>query len=412
MNFLVFLNRRNPLKQLFLILTLIFPVLLTPLKAEEQLNSYLLTVGPGSELYLWFGHTGIIIEENNRSRFYDFGNFSFETEHFYRNFAMGRLIYQKIGVSAPAYLNYIVRENRDVTLQKLNIPQDKIREMQLDLEFNTLPGNNTYLYHHYLDNCSTRPRDIIDRALDGQLKKATNRPAGTSFRRSFRRYSGHSFFADWLLSLLQGRTIDEPITEWDTMFLPDELSAHLDRLMVDSDKGPVPAVTEKKVLARAVPGRMIPDEPPASAGWSLFYGLIAGLALLALQEVRIRQTGIRGTVSALLFMLLMISLSIFGSLFYFISFFTDHLVARENINIMVIHPLYLIPAVFLFRKTLRGLKGFWIVQAGLWVLMVLINVLFFHQGNLQTTLFFLPLLACQLGAGNLKMLPYRKPVIL
>jgi len=369
-------------------------------------------VGPGNELYLWFGHAGIIIEGEDSSRFYDFGNFSFESDHFYRNFAMGRLIYQKIGVSAPAYLHYIVKENRDVTLQKLNIPQEKIREMKLDLEFNTLPGNNTYLYHHYLDNCSTRPRDIINRALDGQLKRATDIPAGTSYRKSFRRYSCHSFFPDWLLSLLQGRTIDTPITQWDTMFLPDELASHLDSLTVDSPNGPVPAVMEKKILVKSTNTRIIPDSPPSSAGLALIYGLAAGLLLLIFQEWRIRHQSLSGKISGGLFLLIMVLLSIFGGLFYFISFFTDHLVARENINVMVIHPFYLVPAVFLLGNYLKRLKIFWRVQAGLWLFMVLFNSLFFHQWNLKTALFFLPFLACQLLAGNLPpAILLRKPAV-
>ena len=110
--------------------------------SEEHLNTYLLTVGPGKELYSWFGHAGIIIEnDQGRGKFYDFGNFSFESDDFYWDFGMGRLNYMKIGVSSRAYLNYIVHEDRDVTLQYLNISQENIRKMRDFLEEGILPGN-------------------------------------------------------------------------------------------------------------------------------------------------------------------------------------------------------------------------------------------------------------------------------
>ena len=188
-------------------------ILLMPLTAQSNTeppngawNCYLVTVGPGDPLYIWFGHTGLILEYtvSNKARFYDFGNFSFKSDHFYRNFAMGRLVYSSVGISAHAYLNYIADENRDVTIQTLNLPQKAIADMAQYLEWKVSPGNNTYLYHHYLDNCSTRIRDLIDTATGGQLKEATMISAETSFRECFRRYSSHNWWADWLLSFLQG----------------------------------------------------------------------------------------------------------------------------------------------------------------------------------------------------------------
>ncbi|WP_168203614.1 DUF4105 domain-containing protein [Oceanispirochaeta crateris] len=385
------------MKQLFLILVLIFPAAFAPLSAQiqkEELNCYLLTIGPGKDLYLWFGHTGIIIEEENHSQFYDFGNFSFKSDHFYRNFAMGRLVYLKVGVSARAYQNYIVTEDRNVTLLKLNIPSEKILEMKEELERNILPGNNTYLYHHYLDNCSTRPRDIIDKALDGQLKDATDRDAGTSFRGSFRRYTSHSFFPDWLLSLLQGRTIDSPISVWETMFLPDELMKQLSLLQVKSGDSLEPAVLSTRVLAESSRNRTIPETAPSLAVPALLYGLAAGVLLMMLQSLSLGER--RKSVFVFLFVFIMTIFSLFGLTVWFISFFTDHLVARENINVLMFHPLYLVAGFILTRNSAEKLLRFWQIQGGLWVLMVLFNAVYFHQGNLQTSLFFLSFLSCQL----------------
>ena len=284
-----------PAKKLIFILLILFSLI--PLQAEtaeKEWKCHLLTIGPGDPLYIWFGHTGLIVENTltGRALFYDFGNFSFQEDHFYRNFAMGRLIYSSVGVSARSYLNYIVRENRDVTLQTLNLSQESIRKMAEYLNWKVQPGNNTYLYHHYLDNCSTRIRDLIDEAVGGQLKAATEGSAGTSFRRSFRRYSSHNWGGDWLLSFLQGRTIDRDITYWDTMFLPDELMRQVDLLEIDTPRGREPLVLKNEILVRAEGRNAVPDLPPSNTLQALFYGLIAGAVLLLLQQGALTGTGV------------------------------------------------------------------------------------------------------------------------
>ena len=381
------------MKRSFLILLQLLCITLFLSADEEKLSCALLTVGPGRELYTWFGHTGIIIEnEKGRGKFYDFGNFSFESDDFYWDFGMGRLNYLKIGVSSRAYLNYIVREDRDVTLQRLDIPQEKIRQMRDSLEEGIRPGNNIYLYHHYMDNCSTRPRDILNEAVNGTLKEATDTPTGTSFRNSFRRYSSHAFFTDWLLSFLQGRTIDRDVTVWETMFLPDELMKHVDMLNVNGR----PLVLQKRILSEASAGRRIPDMPPQNVLSALMTGLLAGAVLLLLQAIRFRQD-VRGRrTAAVLFMTIMVVLSLTGLLLWFISFFTDHQVARENINILVIHPFYLVAGILLVKNREKALTVFWRIQGGLWLLMTIFNLTLFHQGNLRTTLVFAVLLLLQL----------------
>jgi hypothetical protein len=52
-------------------------------------------MGPGDELYFWWGHIALIIEDSvtSRSRFYDYGIFSFQNDNFFSNFAFGRLLY-------------------------------------------------------------------------------------------------------------------------------------------------------------------------------------------------------------------------------------------------------------------------------------------------------------------------------
>ncbi len=394
-----------------ILIPVILFILIMPLSTQSNADSpegtwncYLVTVGPGDPLYIWFGHTGLILEytANSKARFYDFGNFSFKSDHFYRNFAMGRLIYSSVGVSARAYLNYIANENRDVTIQALNLSQRAIADMAQYLEWKVSPGNNTYLYHHYLDNCSTRIRDLIDTATGGQLKEATMMSAGTSFRESFRRYSSHSWWADWLLSFLQGRTIDRDITVWDTMFLPDELMIQVGKLTIETENGTEALVRNTEYRVKAEGREAVPDTAPSNIKMALVYGLISGICLLLLQAGALSRKNGPGNTCRILLTLFLTVFSVTGGLTFFISLFTNHQVASENLNLMVIHPFYLV-LIFLFPKRnnprrIKILVRFWQIQALLFIGMILINLLpGFHQGNERTVFLFLPLLLLQLA---------------
>ncbi len=366
-------------------------LIVTPLFSNENhLNCFLLTVGPGEELYTWFGHTGIIIEnDKGEGRFYDFGNFSFKSDHFYRNFAMGRLMYMKIAVPSRGYVNYITSKGQRVNLQKLRLSQEKIRQMQQELEENTRKGHNTYLYHHYLDNCATRPRDILDKAMDGALKEHTARKTENSFRNSFRRYSGSHFFADTLLSFLQGRNIDRKITRWETLFLPDELMNALNTM--DSPLGG-PLVEQNILLAEASPERSRPfEKAPSNALKALLTGLLAGAFLLFLQ-LRSEASEKGAKLSEILFFIIMLSLSFLGLVFYFLSFISNHVVAHWNINVLIVHPFYLIPGLMMLAGRKAGLPLFWQIQGAAALFMAGLNVLFFHQDNLRISLIMLPLI--------------------
>jgi len=133
----------------------------------ENLRIKLVTFGPGDDIPSWWGHGGIIVEdiEHKISRIYNFGLYSFDNTMLLR-FVMGRLIFSVGDFSAPGYLKYYEKMNRDVRIQTLNLSPKSRLDMAEALAINTLPENKDYLYDHYRDNCSTRLRDVIDDAVD------------------------------------------------------------------------------------------------------------------------------------------------------------------------------------------------------------------------------------------------------
>ena len=54
-----------------------------------------MTMGPGGEVWEWFGHNAIVVEDRSRgtSIAYNYGMFSFRQENFLLRFIQGRMMY-------------------------------------------------------------------------------------------------------------------------------------------------------------------------------------------------------------------------------------------------------------------------------------------------------------------------------
>ena len=70
-------------------------------------------------------------------------------------------------------VDFYRRLGRTITLQRLNLTAQQKRRLRADLRRNALDENKYYRYDYFVDNCSTRLRDALDRALDGALRAAT-----------------------------------------------------------------------------------------------------------------------------------------------------------------------------------------------------------------------------------------------
>jgi hypothetical protein len=342
--------RRFPLC-LFTVIALLFSLAASgwgqtaPPGRGDYLTVKIAVMGPGDELYFWWGHIALVIDDafTGESRFFDYGIFSFENEHFFSNFAFGRLRYS-CGVS-PAERSYRVyrNTNRDITVYTLDLPPQTRDEVRRFAEINVLPENKYYWYHHFKDNCSTRIRDIIDLAAAGQFKAALgDAPGRYTLRQHVRRHTWFSPFFDWILNFWMGQDIDTPITVWEEMFLPQEVGNRIaDFTYTDPDGVERKLVTKVEELNRAVnrpavldvPRRQWPRELALGLGLS---ALIAFLALLRRKSPAASRISLGLIQSALgLFF------GAVGSVLFFMTFFTNHDYTYHNINIIYVNPLLL-----------------------------------------------------------------------
>ncbi len=249
----------------------------------EDLEITLVTFSPGDEVPSWFGHSAIGVRDNRLRRevLYNYGTFQF-TDALVPQFLMGRLEFWVSPASYRGTLRAYASRDRDVRVATLNIPPEARLEIAEFLVDNVKPENRVYLYHHYYDNCSTRLRDIIDRATGGQLEAAAKAtPSPMTLRGHTRRHSTWRVL-EFGMSYLMGPEIDQSISVWETMFLPGELETFARGFSYTNAEGDVvPIFSKEEVFYEAKKRAPTPAEPRTLAPWLFLIGAsFGGLAYL------------------------------------------------------------------------------------------------------------------------------------
>ena len=313
-----------------------------------------MTAGVGSELWQLFGHSALWIHDNraDRDTVFNWGAFNLNAPHFVLHFVTGLLLYQMAGDSIQDVVLESQRSNRTVTAQELNLSDAQKESILRAIRLNARPENVIYRYDYFIDNCATKPRDILDRALGGQLHIGADSLTG----RTYRSHTLRLMQADRLLALgvnlVLGERSDRPITTWQETFLPQRLHDWVATRQVRDESGNLhPLVKSERVLVRTTR----PPEPvlPPSFAWLwIVGGMVAGLfAWLgsAARSIRGARVGAAivfagwATVSGLL-----------GTILTLLWTATDHRFAYANENILLFNPLWLVLAVTLPITLLRG----------------------------------------------------------
>jgi len=334
----------------------------------EKLIIQIVTMGKGDPLYVWFGHSAIVVTDlrNGRKVMYDYGVFSFDDD-FYQTFAMGRLYYEVWATSAEARYDLAEQEDRDIRLLTLDLsPQSKLALVKF-LNFNILPENQTYLYHHYNENCATRIRDIINSAVGGQFKSwAQSIPSEYTIRQHMMRHTSFSPFVDWVLNFLQSGRIDTPISLWEAMFLPAVMEQALKDFSYTDDTGTTkPLVMEQEaVYTESLKAKRTPVlETYQPMVLPAFY-FAAALGFLAfiftLGFLRTHSTGIRRLSHVFLGLInwsWSAAVGICSTVLFFMVTFTSHDVTYGNENLVFANPWLLVMSIWSFQVVLGNRKA-------------------------------------------------------
>lgn len=215
---------------LFIILSLLF---WTPLSAQILLSDsaklYLLTCTPGTEVWSKYGHTGIRVcdEANKMDIVFNYGIFSLMEDGFYLKFIKGETYYQLGIESYSHFVRFYNKIGRKTYLQELNLTSEQKQQVFDALMVNYQPENRFYLYNFVFDNCATRPYYLLKNALQDTIISSYQGYANQPFRSTITHYTGPFSWVDFGINLVFGSKADQPMTNEQRLFLPEELMFYL-----------------------------------------------------------------------------------------------------------------------------------------------------------------------------------------
>ena len=346
----------NLISRNLLLLALLMLALLPPAHASvanapgANLEVSLVTYGPGETYWERFGHDAIELRDtvSGEAVNFNYGVFDFSEKNFLLNFARGRMHYLMDAAPSDFDERYYVEAGRSVTRQRLAMTADQASALRDFLLWNLRPENAGYAYDYYVDNCTTRVRDALDRALGGVLETRLKARRGSM---TYRQQTDRLMSAQpWLMLLLDlglGPYADQPLDAWQESFLPEVLQAQLREVRIDDGHGNLqPLVQSEQLLS---PNRL--DAPPPAAPDLRLPLALAGLLLAAL-IVLSRRWWPAGY--ALLGTLYLLAAGLVGLLLLTLWTLTTHHSAWANANLLLFNPL-----AFLLLPTLwRSRRGY------------------------------------------------------
>ena len=321
----------------------------------SQFRVWLITTGPGDAVWERFGHNALRVldSETGRDVAYNWGIFDFKQVDFVPRFLKGQMLYMMAPFSTAVMVDSYARTNREVVMQELALTPSQ-RLMLVDLaELNSLPQNRDYFYDYFLDNCSTRVRDLLDQVLGGSLFEQLGRKdTGTSYRTHTRRLTQIDPVVFTGMDVLLGSPGDRPISLWQQMFVPMTLrDAIRDATVTNIDGVDVPLVLSEEVVVSSTRRA----EPLRAGSWFWRY-----LALGTLLGGLVAWLGRRAATGARWHRVLLVALGSTwsllagaGGLILVLVLFTDHWSMARNASLFLFNPVSM-PLVVLLPLALAG----------------------------------------------------------
>jgi hypothetical protein len=321
-----------------------------------------LTMAPGEIFWERFGHNAIVIDDpaGGPPISYNFGFFDLAEPDFFARFVRGEMSYRLVALPVEEDLAYYRETGRGVRVQWLDLAPAQAHALAAALAVNARPENARYRYDYFADNCSTRVRDALDRALGGALRpQLASRSRGNTYRSEAVRLASPASWM-WLgFDVGLGPYADRPLSRWEEGFIPMRLADSLREVRLPDGRPLV--LGEEEVL----PHRIAPEPAEAARRWWAW--VLAGLALGAAIVVGARSRPRLVAALALPFWTLA---GVLGLVLAFLWCCTAHRAGWANHNLLLLGPqcLLLLPGGWRIARGRPG--GTWFRRALLLVAVV------------------------------------------
>ncbi len=320
---------------------------------------YLITVDVGDSVWDNFGHTALRMYDENTNVDVVFNWGVFDTGGsplaFAFNFFKGIMNYE-LATNPPALEFELYRaQQRTVWQDRINLTNPQKEILYRRLMWNQEEENRVYAYQYYFDNCTTRVRDYLNEALEGDLQQIYDGETNETFRDQVKSHYASVSLIAFSLDVLMNSNIDRNVTEWENMYLPLSLREQLAVLTSDVAENGVllPLLSDEQIIMEFPPPTIESDAYQLAS-----ITLLAPVILLMLMLKRIpmsyfathsrigfKMESLTFRLLGLLALLTAMFSGVYGTLMLGSWFVSDHLDTHHNVNLLLFWPTDLLGIV-------------------------------------------------------------------
>jgi uncharacterized membrane protein len=338
---------------------LLFLTSFVPLKAQLQLSSSakisLMTgeAWPGA-VYALFGHTALWVHDDTTGvdAMFNYGFFDPTQPHFIYHFIKGETDYILGVTSYEDFISEYRWKGVKVYEQELNLSKEEMQNLWQALYINSLPQNRKYRYNYLYDNCATRPRDMVEKCVQGKIIYPQDDKEQT-FRDLIHECVHPYPWLEFGIDLLVGSEADRTAIVREKMFLPMYLmNSFKDAKVVKNDTLSYPLV--KNTLLILAGNTAVSQQTNER---SLFTPFTAALVLLFItmivSVIQIATLNNKNTFSKFYDTLLFGIIGIGGIIVFFLLFFSEHPATNPNWNFVWLNIFAFIAAILFWIRSAK-----------------------------------------------------------
>lgn len=331
----------------------------SPDTAYSPITISLVTFYPGDEPFSIYGHTELRVQQAGAGDlYYNYGVFDFNAPGFVFRFVTGDALYYCVPI--PAQYATIGMEGRRMVEQQLNLTQEQARRVDAFLRNNAKTENRTYQYRYLTNNCSTKPRDIIEMAVSTDSLSYARPAESTTYRKMMTHYGKNYAWQQFGIDLVLGSELDKPLDYRRQMFVPMVLMQALEGATIKRNGHTMPLVSQTQVMVDGdEQGLVLPPTPWWCSPMAVALLILAIAVCITIKDLKQRR--VTRWFDATFYCILGIA----GCVIAFLVTCSQHEALWPNYNLLWVHPLALIAAIasLMPRKAGKVLTCFHSVNA-------------------------------------------------
>lgn len=394
-----------------LLIALLFICILSTYTAKAQAIQLsdsskisLLTNSPwDGAVYALYGHTALGISDpvNNIDLVFNYGLFDFNSPNFIYRFAKGETDYSVGYTSLNRYTFEYQMRGVGITEQTLNLTLKEKQKVFEALLINSLPENKIYRYNYFYDNCSTRPRNIIEQNIEGTIHYTpTNKEQ--SYRDLVHECVNSQPWVRFGIDLVIGTDADKIITDRQKDFLPQYLMHAYAGAVIQNIDGTERDLVLKEFDLIKPTGQSMKfthvDTP-------LVFGIILLVITILISFLSYKRN--KKLIGRVFDILLFLIAGIAGSIIFFLMYFSVHPCTNPNWNLIWLNPLQLIFAfLFSIKFFSKGVYYYHFINFA--VLLLFLLAWFLIPQYLEVA--FIPYILALAIRSGVNVIQYRKKV--